>query len=61
MNYFVLSFFIHYIFHNAAVFYPTEDEQSSTLYITAQFLPCDNTGWLLRKEQWVWGNISWEL
>ena len=43
MHNFTLFFFVNYVFHNAALFYPIEDEESSTLYISAQFLPHDNT------------------
>jgi len=43
MHNFISLFFINYVFHNAAPFYPIEDEQSSTLYLSAQFLPHDNT------------------
>jgi len=31
MNNFILPFFINYVFHNAALFYPIKDEQSSTV------------------------------
>jgi hypothetical protein len=53
MHNFILPFFINCVFYNAALFYPFEDEQSSSLHISARFLPHDNTVWLHRKDQWV--------
>ena len=49
----MLSFFIYYVLHNATLFYPTEDEQSFSLHISAQFLPHDKTVWLQCKNQRV--------